>query len=280
MKTPISKLLQVAVGSVLLAAATPALAGTGSSLGRVQSAVQSGGALTIAAELEQAEMLPCPGCLELVLPLLADERYEVREVAAWWFARRAAEKKALTAQSLATLSSGGTIEVRNAADMLGSFRHPPAIAGLAAAYARSGLGAEARVAIVRALGTIGMVDGNPTLTVAMSDADPSVRLAALTAWLAIRRQADAEPAVALIADADVLVRRKAAAVVGAFRDATGRTALEAQVIGDSDPVVRRNAAWALGRIGDLASTDALVQAESDPSPLVRLTARTARRLLR
>src|SRR5688572_28800450 len=178
MTTNINKLLVVAAGSLAFLSAVPnADAGRGSNLSRITSAVNSGGAMTITSELEKAERLLCPGCLDVVQPLLADDRYEVREVAAWWFARRAAEKKALTAQSIATLESGGTIEARNAADILGTFRHPVAVPALSAAYGRSGLGAEARVAIVRALGTIGVVDGNPTLTVAMGDSDPDVRYA-------------------------------------------------------------------------------------------------------
>jgi HEAT repeat protein len=277
----INKLLVVAAGSLAFLAAVPnADAGRGSNLSRVTSAVNSGGSLTIRSELEKAERLLCPGCVDVVAPLLADDRYEVREVAAWWFARRAAEKKALTTQSIAALQGGTTIEARNAADILGTFRHPVAVPALSAAYGRSGLGAEARASIVRALGTIGVVDGNPTLTLAMADSDPTVRWEALTAWQNIRRQADAEPAVALVGDANTMVRRKAIAVVGQFRDSTARAALEQTVLNDSDPVARRNAAWALGRIGDLASAEALAQAANDPSSLVRATARVARRQLR
>ncbi|HTM21918.1 MAG TPA: HEAT repeat domain-containing protein [Kofleriaceae bacterium] len=280
MTTNLSKLLAVAAGSFLFLAVPSAHAGRGSNLSRVTSAVASGGSLTIRAELEQAERLLCPGCVTVIEPLLRDDRYEVREVAAWWFARRPAEKKALTEQSITALQGGDTVAVRNAADIVGTFRHPVAVPALNAAYARSGLGAEARLAIVRALGTIGVQGGNATLQAAMADTDAGVRYQALVSWQAIRQQANAQPALPLIGDADVNVRRKAAAVVGGFRDAGGRAALETVLLNDSDPVVRRNAAWALGRIGDVASTDALVQAASDPSPLVRLTARAARRQLR
>ena len=92
--------------------------------------------------------------------------------------------------------------------------------------------------------------------------------------------AAAEAAVALIDDGDARVRAKAAAVVGELREASGRTALEAQLASDPDPGVRRNAAWALGRIGDPASRAALEAAENDESSLVRMTAHAAKYQLR
>ena len=109
----------------------------------------------------------------------------------------------------------------------------------------------------------------------MQDSNATVRLTAVNAWLEIRKQADAAPVVALVADSDVLVRRAAASVVGNFRDASARTALEDVLVNDADPAVRRNAAWALGRIGDAASRPALEAAVNDSSGLVRGVARAA-----
>jgi len=281
MTTNMNKLLIAAAGALTLAAFSPAAtAGTGSNYSAVKSAIDSNGVGAIQGELERAEYLMCPGCVDLVAPLLEDDRYEVREVAAWWFARRASEAKILSEQSIGQLGTGNSTQVRNAADLLGTFRHPVAVPALQSAYARSGLSPEARISVVRALGTIGVAEAVPTLTQAMSDADPGVRYAALDAWIAIRGQTDAEPAVALVSDSSVMVRRKAAGVVGELREATGRLALEAQLASDPDPAVRRNAAWALGRIGDLASREALDAAASDSSSLVRMTARVARRQLR
>jgi HEAT repeat protein len=109
----------------------------------------------------------------------------------------------------------------------------------------------------------------------MTDADATVRLAAVHAWLAIRQQSGAQPVAALLGDADVTVRRAAVAVVGHFAEAGARAELEATLAGDADAAVRRNAAWALGRIGDTASRPALEAALGDSSGIVRGVARAA-----
>lgn len=279
---PLAKTLVALAGAaIILTAAQTAHAGRGGSHSRIQNAIASGSVDAITAELERAERLICgSSCIEPVMALLDDPRYEVREVAAWWFARRPAQKQELTERSLARLQGNDSIQARNAADILGTFRHPVAIPALSAAAQRQGLSAEARLHAVRALGTIGHRDGNAALRAAMQDASAGVRLEAVSAWLEMRHQQDAAPVVGLIADADVHVRRKAAAVAGGLRDAGARLALEAQLAGDEDPAVRRNAAWALGRIGDTASRPALEAATSDASSLVRTTARAALRSLR
>jgi HEAT repeat protein len=281
MKTNISTILGAAAATALLAGTVMvANAGRGASYGSVVGTINNGGTASIIAELERAERLVCPGCVDAVMPLLDDERYQVREVAAWWFARRPAQKKMLTDRSIDRLVAGDSVQVRNAADILGTFRHPQAIGPLADAYDRTDLTVEARAHIVFALGTIGDKAANPVLEAAMSDESADVRLQAVTAWVEMRRQSDAGQAVALVDDANVLVRRKAAAAVGFFGDADGRLALEDRVLNDDDPVVRRNAAWALGQIGDAASRTVLDQATDDESSLVRATARAAKRSLR
>lgn len=255
-------------------------AGRGGSSARIQNAIATGSADAIIAELERAERLICGACIEPVMALLKHEDYAVREAAAWWFARRPAQKKELGEMARANLQGSDSVAARNAADILGTFRHPDAIPALAAAAARSDLDATARAHAVRALGTIGHKDANPALAAAMSDPDAAVRLAAVNAWLAVRWQDGAAPVAALVADADVAVRRKAAAVAGNLREASARAALEQQLTSDADPVVRRNAAWALGRIGDPASRDALQAATEDASSLVRRTAKVALHQLR
>jgi HEAT repeat protein len=214
------------------------------------------------------------------MKLLDDTRYEVREVAAWWFARRPAQKSDITERSLAHLAGSDSDLARNAADILGAFEDPGAIAALSMAVQRPDLSAEARAHAAQALGEIGHIAANPALEVAMRDGDAGVRLAAVSAWLDIRNQGEATPVIARIADADVRVRRKAAAVAGGLREVDARAALEAQLASDADPAVRRNAAWALGRIGDAASSAVLTAAREDPSPMVRMTARVALRNLR
>ena len=267
------KLLVAALTTCALA--TPAFAGRGGSAAKIQNAINSTSQDAIIAELERAERLVCDACIAPVLTLLDDERYEVREAAAWWFARRPVMKVALTNQALADLEGSDSTMARNAADILGTFRKSSAVEALSTAALRQDLSAEARHAAVRALGTIGYRTATPALEAAMADSDASVRLQALESWIAIRGQSGAAPAVALITDGDATVRAKAAAVVGEMREASARTALEQQLASDEDPKVRRNAAWALGQIGDRASRDVLEDAVDDPSSLVRMTAKAA-----
>src|SRR5690606_31907335 len=101
--------------------------------------------------------------------------------------------------------------------VLGAFALPDGVPPLAAAYGRTGVDPEGRVAIVRALGRIGHPSATPTLAAALADPRPAVRAAAVGAWREIRGQAGAAPVAALIDDPATDVRREAAAVVGAYR---------------------------------------------------------------
>jgi HEAT repeat protein len=259
----------------------PAEAGRGGSFARIRSAAQHGSPDAIVAELERAERIPCTSeCMSFVLGLIDHESAYVRDGAAWWFARRPAQKKELEERSLALLATGTSVEVRNAADALARVGHPRDIPDLGAALQRDGVSDEARVAVVRAIGKLAHRNGSAVLASAMTDTSPMVRREAVNAWAVILRQQGAAPVSGLVADPDLTVRRAATQVVGRFREATARAALEQLVVSDSDPAVRRNAAWALGRIGDPASRTVLDRAASDESSLVRMTARAAIRQLR
>jgi HEAT repeat protein len=259
----------------LVASASTASAGRGGSAAKIRNAINSSSQDAIIAELERAERLVCDDCIAPVMGLLQDDRYEVREAAAWWFARRPVMKKALAEQSTADLAGSDSEMARNAADILGTFRHPSAVPALSAAVVRSDLSAEARQHAARALGRIGHPDGSPALESALADSDADVRLEALDAWIAIRGQNTAVAAVDLVGDADARVRAKAAAVIGEMREASGRVALEQQLANDDSATARRNAAWALGQIGDEASRTVLEAAKEDASSLVRMTAKSA-----
>src|SRR5688572_12846989 len=84
--------------SVLVLAATAvsfhgsSQAGRGSSYSQIMSAIRTNNADVIASELERAERLPCGACVAPVMQLLDNDDYRIREVAAWWFARRPAQK--------------------------------------------------------------------------------------------------------------------------------------------------------------------------------------------
>lgn len=271
--------LSLLTSLVLLLAAAPALAGKGGSAGQIKSAVASGSVDAIVAEIERAEALVCPECIDVMTNLLDHPRYEVREAAGWWFAKRPALKAEMVEQMVNDLGAGTGVSVRNAADFLGAVRATDRLPALAAAYDR-GVSADARLAIVRAAGVIASTTGNALLQKGLTDADASVRLMAVTSWRDVRGQGGAAPLVALLADADASVRAEAAAAVGGLREQSARVALEARVTGDPEATVRRNAAWALGELGSRESAAALEAASRDASPLVRGVARAARRMLR
>src|SRR5262245_27242857 len=203
--------IKFAAVAFVLCAAAPAFAGVGGSPAKIRSAIKSGSVDAIIAEVERAEGLACDECIQLVTNLTEDSRYQVREVAAWWFAKRPAMKKMLADQFDADLLTGGTVKVRNAADFLGATMSYTALPSLRAAIKRD-VGAEAKLAIVRAAHQLGSVKGNEVLVTAMADRDASVRAAGVRAWRDVFDQVDASPAVALLADADADVRAEAATV--------------------------------------------------------------------
>lgn len=265
---------KIAAVAFVLFAASPAFAGKGGSAGLIRSAIQSGSVDAITAEIERAESLICSECVPLVTNLLEDDRYEVREVAAWWFAKRPALRDIMAAQFTDELATGNTIKTRNAADFLGRTKTYKSLPTLRAAISRD-VGAEAKVAMVRAVKFMAHKDGNPVLVTAMSDGNATVRAAAVNAWRDIRGQKTAAAVVGLLGDSDATVRAEAATVVGAMGETSGRAQLELLVVSDADPIVRRNAAWALGKVGTSASRAALTTASADESGLVRMVARVS-----
>jgi HEAT repeat protein len=261
-------IIKLAAVGLLALAPSAALAGKGGSATAIQAAMASGSSDAIAAELERTESLICEDCVALVTTLTEDSRYSVREVAAWWFGRRPALRDMLVDGFIADLPHGDTIKVRNAADFLGATRTLSAIAPLRAAIHRGDLAVDARLAVVRAIGTLGHTRGNDVLVTAMADPDASVRGTAVIAWRDMLGQQVAAPVLPLLGDLDPFVRAQAAAVVGAMGEQSGRVTLEALVTRDPDSSVRRNAAWALGQLGNAASRAVLIQATSDHSGLV------------
>jgi HEAT repeat protein len=270
---------QLAAVAMTLAMAAPAIAGHGGSNDRIQAAIASGSQDSIVAEVERAEGLMCEACVTTMLSLTQDSRYRVREVAGWWFARRPGSANILAQEFIAELGSADSTQVRNAADFLGAAARVDALPALAAAYARGGMTADARFAIVHAAGVMASPTGNALLASAMSDADAGVRAQAVVAWRDVLGQTNATPVEPLLGDSDAGVRAVAATVLGAYKDARVLGALEQIVVSDASPLVRRNAAWALGQIGSVGATAALTQAVQAKSGLVRNYARVALGLL-
>ena len=264
----ISKKL-AAVAALVLLAVTPAFAGKGGSNAKIVAAVNSGSVDAIRAELERAEGLMCPECVGTVTNLLEDNRFEVREVAAWWFARRPGAKEQLAKTFKAELTTAGSVDVRNAADFLGRVRQFDALLQFRIAIARTDISADAKLAIVRAVGFMAHIDGNSVLLTALNDSDASVRAAAVSAWRELLGQVDVKPLVSKLGDSDAKVRAAAATVIGVYGEPSARTMLEQLVTTDADPFVRRNSAWALGRIGSADSAAALRTASNDKSGIVR-----------
>jgi len=267
-----------AVAFTVIAVGGVAQAGRGGSSGRIRSAVATHSVDAIIAEIERAEHLVCQSCEEVMMALVDHDRYEVREAAAWWFAKRPSVNAVMTAQMVSDLSGTDSVSVRNAADYLGTVKAYGSLTELATAMG-SGVDADARLHIVRAAGRMGHKNGNPILVAGMADADAAVRVEAVDRYRDIRKQTDATPIYGLLGDSDVTVRAHAATAIGGLQGAGARATLETLVISDPDASVRRNAAWALGQIGDAASTDVLRQAKNDPSGLVRRTANAALALL-
>lgn len=270
---------KIAAVAFVLLAASPAVAGKGGSAERIRDAVNSRSVDAIVAEIERAESLMCPDCVPIVTNLLEDNRYAVREVAGWWFAKRPSLKEMMVPGFLEDLKSGNAIAVRNAADFFGATVTYQALPAMRDAIKRD-IGSEGKLALVRAVASLGNKGGNAVLVTAMADTDGEVRAAAVKAYREIRGQTDAAPVVGMLTDASSTVRAEAATVAGAMRATAAVTALETIVVTDSDPVARRNAAWALGRIGSASSRDALTRASADSSSIVSGVAKASLASLR
>jgi len=88
--------VMVAFGLSAVGVASTAQAGRGGSPEKIASAIHSGSADAIAAELEQSEYLVCAVCVDYVTPLIDDANPKVRQVAAWWLARRGVTRQIFT----------------------------------------------------------------------------------------------------------------------------------------------------------------------------------------
>src|SRR5258708_33986204 len=91
-----------------------AQAGRGGSPSAIRSAIAANSSDAIQAELERAEYLVCAGCTDMVLPLVDHSSYRVRQVAAWWLARRATSKQVYVAM-LTRLGQPASVKTRNPA---------------------------------------------------------------------------------------------------------------------------------------------------------------------
>jgi HEAT repeat protein len=263
--------------ALAVGAAGPALAGHGGSPQAIQAAIDANSADAIQAELERAEHLVCAGCTDMVVPLIDHLNYRVRQAAAWWLARRGVSHGPVYVAMLNRLAQPDSVLARNAADVLGEFRAGSAIPALSAALTNPIFTGEARAAMAHALGQIGVNDVAAPLTQALGDADPLVKAASLQALRDVYGFHDGMVAVPLVRDPDAVVRGEAATTIGMLRTQAAASALVA-ALADADPVVRKKAAWALGNVGApvaVAGPALQMAATNDPNPFVRSIAQIA-----
>jgi HEAT repeat protein len=260
-----------------LAAGQAAQAGTGGSPQAIQQAINANSVDAIKAELERAEFLVCAACVDLVTPLVDHPNAQVRQVAAWWLARRAVARQVQTSM-ITRLAQSDSTAALNAADVLAELHYVSSIPALGAALSNPIFSGAARAEMAKALGTIGQATGTPYLTAALGDSDAQVRSASLVALRTIRGNRDGSVAVALVTDGDEGVRAQAVTTLGMFKYAGGASALTGALASDPSVNVRKKAAWALGEIGAssaVAGGTLQTAAQSDPSPLVRSLSRAA-----
>lgn len=258
-----------------------AAAGKGASYQSISNAIRSNNRDTVIAEIERAEKLPCGPCIDLILPLVDHEDAAVRDVAAWWLAKRAIRDK-VRDDMFARLVGSDSIAARNAAEVLGRFMHPDALMPLELAIHDDRLSEEARAAAATAVSTIGDFRGKEVLEAALTSESAVVREAAARGLRGIRGNVEATVVVDLLGDEVEAVVREAVLTVGALREVAAVDTLTGTVRDATlSPTVRRDAAWALGKIGDGRARDVLQTVEkSDDSMLVRGAARAALNSLR
>ncbi|HXJ21712.1 MAG TPA: HEAT repeat domain-containing protein [Polyangia bacterium] len=266
------------LGSFAVALVVPgvARAGMGGSPQAIQQAIASNSVDAIQAELERAEHLVCAACVDMVMPLVDHPDYRVRRVAAWWLSRRAVANQ-VQVTMLNRLSQPDSTAAGNAADVLGELHTPSSIPALGAALSNPIYSDVARASMAKALGTLGKPAGVSYLTSALSDTQPAVRAASLTALRTIPGFHDGTVAEPLVSDSDETVRAEAAITIGQLKDTNGAAALVA-ALGDPSANVRKKAAWALGEIhasSSVAGAALSSAASTDSSLAVRSLARVA-----
>jgi HEAT repeat protein len=269
-------LVSVAALGTTLGAAREAHAGRGGSSQAIRLAISSGSVDAIQSELERAEFLVCGACTDLVMPLIDHNDQRVRQVAAWWLARRGVSRQ-LRVDMLNRLSQPDSTAARNAADVLAELHYVSSIPALGAALSNPIYTGEARAAMARALGTINRPASVPPLTAALGSDNAQVKAASLSALRSIVGQRDGAAVVPLVSDADEGVRAEAAWTLGAFR-ATGGTDALVAALKDPSAKVRSRAAWALGAVrANVAVAGPALEAAAanDASPAVRSLAATA-----
>src|SRR6476646_10644145 len=188
------RLAIVTAFGISMAAAGVAEAGRGGSPQAIQQAIASGSPDAIKAELERSEFLVCGVCSDMVRTLVDSPDASIRQVAAWWLARRAVSRQ-VRLDMLNRLSQPDSTAARNAADVLGEFHYVSSIPALGAALSNPLYTGEARAAMARALGTINRPAAVAPLTAALASDNAQVKVASLAALRSIIGQRDGSAVV-------------------------------------------------------------------------------------
>ncbi len=249
---------------------------------RIKSvALNPGAPSRIWQALEHGEKVDCLDCIPSVEPLLYDANAKNREISAWWLRRRIfgvfgqGEVYERVVNNLAN-HADPTIRARSA-EALGEFLSFAGAQPLATALVNDASPA-VRAAAARGLDRLNTTGPNNELSVALSDKDETVRLAALTAAGHVHSFSDVAAIALRVGDSSSLVRRHAASALGAMRAKDSVVALIALTSAqESDAQTRAEAAHSLGLIGDPAAKNALTAAQNDPDQFVRDAAAIALR---
>ncbi|MFO0665016.1 MAG: HEAT repeat domain-containing protein [Polyangiaceae bacterium] len=243
----------------------------------------SGAPSAIWETLERGERVECLDCIPAVEPLLYDANPQTREISAWWLRRRvfgvfgpgeAYERTVKTLQNQAEPANRRA----HAASALGEFLVAPGIDACAEAI-KTDPAPEVRAAAASALGRLNS-DGAGALTVALSDSDSEVKLAALKSAGRINTLVDVSAIAKLSGDKDANVRKRAIEVLDTYKAKDTAAAVAVLAKNDPDSEVRLAACHALGSFGSAAQRGVLEDlAKNDPNSLVRDQARIALRRL-
>jgi hypothetical protein len=248
----------------------------------IVSMATSSGPSALWQTLEHGERVECLDCIGAVAPLLYDANAKNREISAWWLRRRILGvfgPGEVYSQTLTTLASDASATKRAyAASAIGEFLVGSGIPNLAAALT-SDSDAGVRAAAASALGRLNDDGSNfgvsfpSAFTVALGDASPDVKVAALEAAGRVSTLADptfSTKLVGLVGDANATVRAHAVQLLDEMNQASAVAGVIGLAKADPDATVRLNACHALGTFGDASAKPSLEYiAANDASSLVR-----------
>jgi HEAT repeat protein len=252
---------------------------------RLIKAPDSAAPTAIWTMLEHGEKVECLDCVPYVSKLLYSSNAKTREISAWWLRRRifgVFGKGEVYEQTINAVSDPNASELSRAyaANALGEFLETAGIDPVSQALLKDG-SPMVRVAAANALIRLNNQGTGSALSLALSDEDEGVRLAALNGATHINVFSNVDRVASLISDPSPLVRRRAAETLGTLRSSdavVGLIVLTASA-NEPDAGVRAAAVWALGQIADSQALDAVLAAENDSDSSVRDAARFASRRL-